>query len=491
MNPDMLTTSTEEEAEPKRQSSAVGSINSHDTTPLIVPSPTTSTTLTTNRSNNNNGNNGNNNGDNMNNMNNMSTNSLNNMDLMTNENEDHHRLIKRKKKHFRYSAIKYNPNSINSSSKQHSNETDTYNRSNNNNTEQQFSHRQHHHHLQQQQQPTDHKNTKAFSSQNPIKQQQQKTQIVQQQQQQKSPSSFFTTKYDEGLWGSMLGDNNDNVDLNDNDDINNPLLSSSSSSSLSSPEKKQWLRQIKWKRVWKYLTILSSMSICLLLLSIICSLLINILFVRPIVQIGQIQVHKLPSMYGSPSSSSSASSHVTFSVSLDTFNHNWKRVWLENCTFGATITDVAKQVSYKLSQPIVLPGRTIDDADDGGGGGSSDEMKNINLKSSSLLVVGGRSGSGGTGGSGEFAATNSSRQVIRELGETRIRYMTTVDLSKESNYEVLSDVIRGSVFYHASKFYQWSFEGDCSVVNAVNYRWTIHVQRNQQYNLKKPTTKPS
>ena len=166
-------------------------------------------------------------------------------------------------------------------------------------------------------------------------------------------------------------------------------------------------------------------------------------------------------------------------------------MWLENCTFGATITDVAKQVSYKLSQPIVLPGRTIDD-DDHGGGGSSDERKNINLKSSSSLVVGSHagSGSGGSGG-GEFAATNSSRQVIRELGETRIRYMTTVDLSKESNYEVLSDVIRGSVFYHASKFYQWSFEGDCSVVNAVNYRWTIHVQRNQQYNLKKPTTKPS
>lgn len=215
-----------------------------------------------------------------------------------------------------------------------------------------------------------------------------------------------------------------------------PLLSSSKhdgsagvgANYYSSNEEKTLSYQMRVTRFWRILTCMSSVFIVVLLLTSVVFVVCNVLFIRPIVQIGQIQIHKLPNPQ---------KSLVTFSVSLDTYNHNWQSVWLNNCTFLATITDVGNQVSYQLSQPIVVG--------------------------------------------------NNGSQVIRESAETRIRYMATLDLSKETNYEALYDVIRGSVFYHASKFFQLKFEGGCDVVNAVNYRWNMHVVRTQQYNLKRPT----
>jgi hypothetical protein len=182
----------------------------------------------------------------------------------------------------------------------------------------------------------------------------------------------------------------------------------------------------KTKNFWRRLACISSAILVLEFLLALGFLIFNLFFVKPIVRINQVQIYRVPV---------NNDTNVGFIVILDVYNTNWKPVYLENCTFQATITDTEHHVSYDLKQPIMI--------------GKKNESN-----------------------------------IAHHSSETQLRYKVLINLQNEADSEEVSNLIMNSVRLHASHFFALKFDGACEVKSSSSYRWTIAMNRNQQYNLK-------
>jgi hypothetical protein len=185
------------------------------------------------------------------------------------------------------------------------------------------------------------------------------------------------------------------------------------------------LEQSNTTRYWKLLTCVTISISVIIVLAAIGFVIYNACFIKPIIKLDQIQVFRLPINPNDPV--------VGFNIHINTYNNNWRPLHLDDCTFMATVADISNQVSYEISQPIVL---------------------------------------------------HNKESILNQISETCIEQQVLLNLTKEANVEKLSEAIIASVLYRASKYIALKFTGSCEAKNSMGWKWNIPMERNQQYSLR-------
>lgn len=187
------------------------------------------------------------------------------------------------------------------------------------------------------------------------------------------------------------------------------------------------IQQTSTTHYWKISTCCSVIICVLIVMAFLSFIIYSSCFIRPIVLLDQIQVYRLPLDISQPI--------VGFGVLLNTYNLNWRPLYLDNCTFYATVSDTANQVSYEISQPILL-------------------------------------------------VHNRSSVMLHHMRSTQFRQQLLLNLTVEANVDKLASAIVDSVLYRATKYIALKFDGVCESRNTMGWKWNIPVSRLQQYNLK-------